>query len=67
MKTGGEGRGNSHDQSEIDIFRIFPAGRILNGLNRSVGVLVAALEKLLRNVFPETDQPASEREDEQNP
>ena len=52
MRAGGEGRGNSHDQSEIDIFRIFPAGRILNSLNRSVGVLVAALEKLLEERFP---------------
>ena len=41
MHTGGQSSGYSHDQSEINIFGIFPASGILNSLYGPVGVFAS--------------------------
>ena len=67
MEAGRKSCGYAHDQAKVNIFGILPARGILECLNRPVGVFVSSFDKLLGDVFPETDQPTSERENEEHP
>lgn len=67
MKAGWQGGGNPHDQTEVNVLRILPSGRILKSLNGPVGVLGSPLSKFFRSIFPQADDPPTKGKDEENP
>ena len=67
VQAGGQGGGHAHDQSEVNVFGIFPSSRILQSLDRAVGVLGSSLGEFLRRVFPKAYDPSSERKHEEDP
>ena len=52
VQATGKGSWQAHDQTKIYVFYIFTPRRILESLNRPIGVLVPTLNKLFRSVLP---------------
>ena len=52
MQNGGQGCGYSHDQTEVNVFGIFPPGGILYGLNGPVGILGTPVGQGAREQIP---------------
>ena len=67
MKAGGEGGGDSHDKTEIDVLDVFRSRWVVEGLDCAGGILVTSLSQLFGNGFEEADEPSACREDEEHP